>query len=248
MTGRSTTRRRHADVSRTTALVIAGICVACRNPKANRASVLEVARRLNGDVTLIHMSSSFTNFESVQSSILKDGAVQHASLIATWPAQLIAGPEKVSAVLKLEQLQEWNAHELSLRTDELPTVRSAGVEPSVALGEILASRVHASPGDYVTVMIRPGEATATTATVRCKVVSIVKLGVESFDRKLILADLSHLSTFSLDPGGLEIRLFEPVNRTTFAQHLEAELGAGFRAIPLEELIAPLLDAKSAAPR
>jgi len=77
---------------------------------------------------------------------------------------------------------------------------------------------------------------------------VVQLGLEHFDKLLLITDLNHSARFDTDPTGIEIRLSEPANRLSFARQLERQLGPRFRAIPLEELIAPLLKPKHAASR
>jgi ABC-type lipoprotein release transport system permease subunit len=208
--------------------------------------VLAASRHLSGDVILLTMSKSFDDIEQIRAPLLQDKAVERTNLFSTLGVRATAGSHEAPAVLKLEPLDDFEARELGLVQDQVAPSRVTGSEPRVAIGSLLAQELDVRPGALL--IVAPRLANGATGTpVTCRVASLVHLGIEHFDKQLVIGDISYSSAFEFGPTGIELRLFDPDDRRSFARHLQQRLGSRYRAIPLEELVAPLLKSAEGAP-
>jgi ABC-type lipoprotein release transport system permease subunit len=192
------------------------------------------------------MSKSFDDIEQIRAPLLQDKAVERTNLFSTLGVRATAGAHEAPAVLKLEPLDDFEARELGLVQDQVAPSRVTGSEPRVAIGSLLAQELDVRPGALLIVAPKFANGGATGTPVTCRVASLVHLGIDHFDKQLVIADISYSSVFEFGPTGIELRLFDPDDRRSFARHLQQQLGSRYRAIPLEELVAPLLKSAEGA--
>jgi ABC-type lipoprotein release transport system permease subunit len=231
---------------RTPVALLLVVGVACRSTHSEDVSVLATSRHLSGDVVLLSMSKAFDDIEQIRAALLQDKAVERTNSFSTVGVRAAAGAHEASAVLKLEPLDDFEARELGLVQDQVAPSRVTGSEPRVAIGSLLAQELDVRPGALLNVTTKFANGGATGTAVTCRIASLVHLGIDHFDKQLIIADISYSSTFDFGPTGIELRLFDPADRISFARHLQQRLGSRFRAIPLEELVAPLLKSTEGA--
>jgi ABC-type lipoprotein release transport system permease subunit len=193
------------------------------------------------------MSKSFDDIEQIRAPLLQDKAVERTNLFSTLGVRATAGSHEAAAVLKLEPLDDFEARELGVVQDQVAPSRVTGSEPRVAIGGLLAQELDVRLGALLILAPKFANGGATGTPVTCRVAALVHLGIAHFDKQLVVADIGYSSAFDVGPTGIELRLFVPDDRRSFARHLQQQLGSRYRAIPLEELVAPLLKSAEPAP-
>jgi ABC-type lipoprotein release transport system permease subunit len=162
-----------------------------------------------------------------------------ASIVAIWEVQLETVTTTLPALLEVRALHRTYAALPHFRGSK-PRARSPERPPELAIGRLLAKRLGVSTGDSVTVHVTAGAGTTGSANKLCKVVAIAELGLDYFDERVVIADISHLSDFALMPTGVSLQLSSPATRAKFATDLQHRLSSRWRTIQLEDLVAPLL--------
>jgi ABC-type lipoprotein release transport system permease subunit len=212
-----------------------------RNPfaQSSRDAILDSARRLNGDVMVLSLDYPPPDIEQVHNLAARMAGVIDASIVAIWEVQLESVTTTSPALLELRGLYRTHAALPRVQGPQ-PMARSPERPPELAIGRLLAKRLGVSRGDSVTVHVKAGAGTTGTASKLCKVVAIAELGLDYFDERVVLADISHLSDFALMPTGVSVQLSSPDTRAKFANDLQYRLNPRWRTIQLEDLFAPLL--------
>jgi ABC-type lipoprotein release transport system permease subunit len=205
---------------------------------SSRDAILESGRRINGDIMVVHLQPVIPKLDEARERALQTSGVVEANVVAIWPVEIYSSNHFTPAVLQLVPLSGSRTARPKL-VGPTPRPRVDSQLPEVALGRILLERLRASPGDVVTVKT-DAAATGAAGARRCKVVASIDLGVDYFDERLIVADITQAPVFALEPTGLSVEVSEPRERAAVAKQLTRRLGGEWRALGLEELLEPLL--------
>ena len=222
--------------------IAAGAALWGRNPLADsrREAILTSSRRIEGDVMVLSLDNPPPqDFNQIYGLTAHAAGVIDASVVAISEVQIESAAMPSSALLELRSLHN-SRGSLPNFPGSVPSARSADLPPELAVGRLLAKRLRVEAGDSVTLWIPAGAGTTGLVRKVCKVVSIAAFGLDHYDERLMIADITHLSNFALIPTGLSLQLGSSDTRSQFAIDLQRGLGARWRVIPLEELVAPLL--------
>jgi hypothetical protein len=209
----------------------------------SREAILEAGRRLNGDIMVLSMTHESIPLGQIQELAAGSKGVARAELMSHLEVQF--GSESLglsrtgSAILELVSFDSISSR-FKLRGARTLQSLSNGHEPQVAVGTVLAEQFRLSLGDIVTITAPHPIGTTGTRSTRCQVMSIVELGFDYFDSRLVIADISHLATFGMTPSAVSILLSSPEDRIGFATRLQRQWGTAWRVTPLEDLLEPLL--------